>query len=228
MKIDLKKYMAERDKLRVQSSKPGPVLTLSRQYGCEANKIAIKLLGKIADMKQGSIIKSQWRYINKEVIDEAAKELHLPVERIEQRLTTDHKAVNDIFGSFSHHYIITDKKIIETIKNILNTYIQKGNLIIIGRGGAQFTQKVKDSISVKLHAPLDWRISHISKVKKITEREAAELIDKVDKSRITWSEKITGIKYSDDLFDLSVNRKTLTEDQIVNLILSLMIQKSFI
>ncbi len=52
MKIDLKNYMEERDRLREEKRKPGPVVTLSRQYGCEANKVTIKLLARIAEINK--------------------------------------------------------------------------------------------------------------------------------------------------------------------------------
>ena len=228
MKIDLKKYMAERDKLRELSNKPGPVLTISRQYGCEANKLAIKILGKIAELNKGSITRSRWKYINKEIIDDAAKELHLKVDRIDKRFTDENIAVHDLFDSFSHHYSMNDKKIVNTIKNVLDTYITKGNLIIIGRGGAQFVQKIEDAIKIRLFAPVEWRVKKISESKKITIEQASELVEKMDQTRLRYSEKVSGIPYSDGLFDVGFNRKTVPEEQIVEMIISMMKSKKFI
>lgn len=228
MKIDLKKYMTERDQKKMMSAKPGPVVTISRQYGCEANKVVIKLLGRIAELNKESLTQSKWRYINKEVIEEASKELRLPVDRIHKRLTDDQKAMSDIFDSFSLHYALSDKKIIESIKNILKAYLNKGHLIIVGRGGTQLTQKRKDTLHFRIVAPLEWRAKNIANSRSVTESEAREVIEKVDKQRILWSEKVSGVKYSDELFDVTYNRKTLTEDEIVENILDLMKIRGFI
>jgi cytidylate kinase len=228
MKINLKEYLEERDKKREIKNRPGPVLTLHRQYGCLANPIAIKIISRIAQMHDESVTQTSWRYINKEAINEVAKELHWTSERLDKKLTDAPNAVTEIFGSMTHHYIISDKKIINLIKDVMESYILKGDLIIIGRAGAHFCRAVEDKLNVRLVAPLDWRIQSIMKSKNMKREEASRLVQEMDDIRTTWWEKITGKPYNDDLFDLILNRATLSDEDIVETILVMMKRRRLI
>ncbi len=75
MKIDLRKYLEERDHMHRSLLRDGPVLTVSRAYGCEANRLVRLLIHRINELGPGALKKHQWKYISKEVIDECAFEL---------------------------------------------------------------------------------------------------------------------------------------------------------
>jgi cytidylate kinase len=228
MKIDLKEYMEERDRLRELKRRPGPVVTLSRQYGCEANKVAIKLLARIAEINHESVVKSSWRYINKEALEEAAEELGLPVHKIDDRFTSEHNTVNDLFASFGHHYMISDKRISETLTEILNTYIQRGKVIIIGRGGANLTQELNNAVNISLYAPIEHRAKVISKSKEISEEDAKLLIEEVDKNRLRWKENFMRNKFHLGVYDATLNTARLSMDEIIEIILTLMRERGIL
>jgi len=223
MKIDLKKYMTERDRVRELKNAPGPVLTLSRQYGCEANKIALKLLARLSDISVG------WQYINKEIINESAKILNLAPDRLAQRvLSHGQSMVSDVFSSFSNQYTITDKKIVEKVREIIETYAKKGKVIIVGRGGSAIIRNRPLALHVRLVASLAYRSQVISAKQKLTDEEARLLIRQVDTDRELWSEHLSHQAYDPYLFDLSLNRQTLTENEIVDIILRMMKSRKMI
>lgn len=229
MKIDLKKYLNERDQLMDESKQPGPVLTLSREYGCDANRIAIKLITKISEKFKAMSNPPVWKYINKEILDHSSKELKLSPERLEQRVITHgSNPVDEIFSSLSHQYGLTDKKIIKTVKEVVEAYAVRGNVVIIGRGGAQIAHNIKKSVHVRLMAPMDWRAHVMAKKKSIKASEAVKLIEMVDKERRDWSEKLNKKPFDLSYFDVVLNRKKLNDDEIVDIIFRLMEDRELI
>jgi cytidylate kinase len=123
---------------------------------------------------------------------------------------------------------MTDKKIVETVKDIIETYAHRGKVIIIGRGSTSLTQYIHASIHVKLMAPDKWRVSKIMGKSEVTESNAYTLIQKVDHDRKLWAEHLSNIPYNDGLFDMVFNRKTLTNDEIVDSIIRLMQDRKLI
>ncbi len=229
MKINLKKYMNERDRLKALRKPDGPVVTVSREYGCGSNKVVLKLLSKISKYNEGKVDKVSWKYINKEIIEESAKELHLIPQRLEERVITHGTSmIDDIFSGFSHHYNLSNKKILETVKDIIETYSRTGNVIVVGRGGAALTHRMRNSLHVRFMAPIDWRINQISELKEITKRDAMALIEKVDNERRLWTENLSQKPFSNSIFDVVLNRAKLADDEIVDIIFNLMAERKFI
>ena len=229
MKINLKKYLNERDRLRALKKPDGPVVTISRQYGCGSQKIVLKLLSKISKFNETKPKGLDWKFINKEIIEESARELHLLPQRLEERVIMHgNNIMGDIFSGLSMHYNLSDEKIIETVRDIIETYSRTGNIIVVGRGGAPLTQKIKASLHIRLIAPMDWRIKKISESKGIPVEEAEELVIKVDRERLLWTEHLSGKGYRDDWFDVFLNRHKLSDDEIVDLIFHLMLKKRMI
>lgn len=228
MKTDLKQYMEERDRLKTLGTKPGPVVTISRQYGCEAKKVTTKLLSKLAKIYGESIADTTWRFIDKEALEEASVELGLPIYEIDHRMAAEHSAIQDLFASFNNQYTISDEKISESIHNILETYINKGHQVIIGRGAAHLTTDIPDAINVSLFAPIEHRAKIIAQSRHLSEAEAMELIEEVDRNRMNWRENFTGEKFDVGIYDATLNTQRMTVDQIVEVIITLMREKGML
>jgi cytidylate kinase len=228
MKIDLKKYMNERDAMR-SGKKPGPVVTISREYGCEANDLAIKLIRRITTKQEEKTHFTPWKYISKEVITDSAKDLKLSPRRLEQRVITHGtNPVSDIFSGLSGSYGITDEEIIEHVRDIVETYGRNGNVIIIGRGGSTITQNIPRSLHIRLVAPLDWRIRQVAEKKGMDPTEARAHIMLRDHERRMWTEHLTGQSFSFDLYDVVYNRRTMKTEEIVDSIFRLMEERGMV
>ena len=203
---------------------PGPLLTISREYGCEANDITIKLLARINHLLDTKSVNARhWDYISKEIIELSAKELKLTPERLEHRIVHHNSGgLDDVFSSFSSSYSLTDKKIIEKVKDIIETYAQQGRVIIVGRGGAALTRNIPKAIHVRLYAPYEWRVNRAIEKHRLSKNEAEELVRSMDRERRLWTENLAGKYFDASCFDLMLNRSTLSMDEIVDTIFSLM------
>ncbi len=217
--------MEERDRQRDQSHIPGPVITISREHGCDATPIALRIIHSIEEMKAS---KRPWKYINKQVLEDAARELHVSVQKIRSAMAPGPESVvDDLFSSFSQHYVATEK-VLETLHDVITLYAHQGNVIIVGRGGASITQRIPHALHIRLIAPLDWRAKQVSTKRSIPIDKARELCIEMDGKRSKWFEKLIHAEHNDSYYDLILNRKTLTEDQILDIIFYTLAQRQMI
>ena len=58
-------------------TKKSPVITIAREFSCPAKKVATRLTTRLNSMKDSKVKKIPWRWINKEILSESARELNL-------------------------------------------------------------------------------------------------------------------------------------------------------
>lgn len=228
MKIDLKEYFDRRDQQTQKLLEPGPVITLSRDFGCRANEIAQHLINEIRGLATVRYKPHPWKILNKEFLSEAAHALQRKPHELEHILQPHDKSLlEDFVASYSRDYV-DDKKALRNIKELVASYAQKGNLIIVGRAGVAVTHSMVRSLHVKLEAPLAWRIDYLKKSRDLSTNEAEELIQQMDHRRQLFIAQMRQEPYEDSLFDVTFNRATLSTEAIVKSILQLLETKKII
>jgi hypothetical protein len=96
MKVDLLKYMSDRLQENYGKAKePGPVITISREYGCPAKRIAQKLTEELTRKMFVKGKDIEWKYITKEIMSESAKELELDPAKIQYVFKYEQKSLLD-------------------------------------------------------------------------------------------------------------------------------------
>jgi len=88
----------------------------------------------------------------------------------------------------------------------------------VGRAGASILYDIKNSLHVRLIAPLEYRIEGVSRRHKISHREAKKLTLDMDKKRALLRKDFAGKRVSDLDYDLIFNCKTINADEVVQLI----------
>ncbi|HPR32244.1 MAG TPA: cytidylate kinase-like family protein [Prolixibacteraceae bacterium] len=208
----------------------GPVITISRECGCSANRIAIKLSKILTGYNYQSGIKKdvEWKWVNKEVIEQAAWELEINPEKIKSVFQGEAKvSVHDVTTAFSTQkvYDADDQKVIDTVTGIIYQMAFKGNCVIVGRGAAIVARDIHRRLSLKLQAPLEWRINRIKQMSNLNYDAAREYVLEVDRQRDLFIEHLAGRKVDTNDFDVVFNTATLTDDQIVNAVVNLIRDK---
>ena len=222
MKINLKEYFEEQERQQALLNQPGPVITISRDYGCRANEIAQLLVEKIKSKGRNAAKPRPWRILNKEFLKQAAEELQLEPYKVEHALNPHQRSLlEDFVASYSPDYL-DDKKIQKSIRHLVNSYGQKGNLIIVGRAGVAVTRNMSNSLHIKLEAPLLWRAEYLKKSQGITMEEALARVHKIDQRRRLFISQMRKEPYEEALFDVIFNRATLSTQAIGNSILQLL------
>lgn len=94
--------------------------------------------------------------------------------------------------------------------------------IIVGRCADYVLKDEPHVLKVFIYAELESRIQRISESKKISERDAADLINKADKERNNYYNYFSGQKWGQSInYDLCINTTHIRIDQAVQLIESL-------
>lgn len=207
----------------IERKEPGPYVSISRDFGCMANPIAKKLASELTRINKNKGIRKDWKWINKEILKHSANELGLKpseivyVFRAQQKTTMD-----EIVTALSSRYYQSDRKIRKTIIAVIRRLLSYGNIVIVGRGGVAFRKDIPRSVHIKLKAPIDWRINKVSKNYSLSLQQAKKYILEVDKERQNLINTFIGKPSDETIFDIILNRSTMTEAQIVKSILCVM------
>ena len=221
MHIDLLKYVSDRINEEGGKGKdPGPVITISREYGCPAKIIAGRLAEELTRklFVKGKDIK--WKFLTKEIMAESAKALEIDPEKIKYVFDYEQKSMVDwIISAQFNKYYKSERKILNTVAKVIRNMATEGNAIIVGRGGVAITHDIPKSLHVLLEAPMEWRTVRIAENYKISQEEARKTAIDVDKKRKEFREYFQGKDSDYTRFDITLNCMTFSVEEIVHVIL---------
>jgi cytidylate kinase len=219
MQGDLLKYLKKRYEEPLEKKfQPGPVITITRQHGCPAKRVAQKLTEILSTKKDREGITHEWKWYSKEILDESARQLQLDPEKIKYVFEYGKKGLlEDFFSSFSNYYQ-SDRKIRVTIGKVIRDIAIQGHVIIIGRGGIAITHDIPNSLHISLEAPLEWRAAMVSQKYNISLEEAKETAIDIDKKRKEFRDFFQGKNNDYTFSDITINCMSFSIDEIANLI----------
>jgi cytidylate kinase len=207
----------------------GPVVTISRDYGCPAKRISERLSKELNQIEAENYSGHYWHSISKEILEKSAQELKLKARLVREVVNREQDGlVDDIIMSLSHRDYPGDIKIKKTMRDVIRSFAERGHAIIVGRGGVSITRDIEFSLHIRLKAPVEWRINQVSKEQMISLSEAKKKIDHIDLQRSLLREYFAGRKVSNDDFDVIYNYMTLDEEDIIASIIKMMECKDMI
>jgi cytidylate kinase len=214
---------------KTKLAETGPYISISREFGCMANKIAEKLARELSKRRKYPNNEMRWKWINKSILEESSKALELSPSKIEYVFQSKAKTMMDeIVSAMATRYYKSDIKIRKTIVDVIRAIAKTGHIIIVGRGGVAFAKDNPKSLHIKLVAPLDWRVERIAKNYKKTKKDALKYINDIDQERKYLIDNFIGFKADDSIFDIVLNRESLTEKEILSTIINLLEMKKLI
>ncbi len=195
----------------------GPVITISREYGCYGSEIAKKLADKINQENKDNDERNEWIIVSHQVLHDASESLEKEPHEISHIFGAEEKNVfGDLVSIFSKDKYISDMQIKRTIAQIVRSYSEQGHSIIVGRAGCVIARHIKKSLHVRLMAPFNWRANVIKSRFDLSTSAALDKVKETDKRRETFMEFFRGNKPDSELFDLEFNRATIPTDLIVD------------
>lgn len=206
----------------VPNTDPGPVITISRQTGCGASRIAWGVCAEI-NMKLSEKNKSQkWNFINREILQKSAEQLNLDPMALQHVISDKDRGIMDqIVEALSTHSHKSDQKILKTIQEVIRQFGNNGNVIIVGRGGASICSGINRSLHIRLVAPEEWRIEEIAHRFNYNKSFATEYIRKHDTERELLVAKLFGKNTETAHYDIEINRSRFTIKEIIDIITSM-------
>lgn len=233
MKNFLSNYLSDSSTQEKKTKYPGPVVMISRECGCSAKPIAIKLSKILSgySYQAETQTESEWKWVSKEIIEEAALELEMEPGRIKSVFLSEAKThLHEVTTAFSVDkvYDADDQEVIDTVRDVILRIAEVGNFIIVGRAAGSIARDISQKLSIKLQAPLDWRINRIMQVSNMTKSEAQAYVIEIDRQRELFVEHMNGQKMNSCDFDLIFNYATMQDDYIVDAVINIMKNKRMI
>lgn len=212
------------EKKRSEMNTGKPFITISREFGCQANLLSESLIAGLSPKGH------HWQMINREIINRTANELKIDPERVRNVISNEKRSmVDEILDATSVKYYKSDAKIRQTIANIVTSFAAGGNVIIIGGAGAAITQGLPNSLHIRLTAPVSWRLNNIMLLHHLKREDALQLLTSTDLRRNKLHRDY--IRSSPDfegVFDIRFNCSRISHEEINHMIISLMEKRGMI
>lgn len=207
-----------------------PFVTISREYGCPAKEIAAMLVQKINSNNLTTSNGQQWRIISKEILEEGSKELNVHPDKLSKFFKAEKKtAIDDILTALTEKYYHSDLKIKKTLTKIIQDFANKGNVVIVGRGGIGACCDFEKGFHIRLFAPMDWRANKIiEKGYCQTLEEARKLAKDIDIKRDNLVKFMSNNCIKESSFDITYNCSFFNKDEITESILYHLILKGLL
>lgn len=190
------------------------VITISRQSGSEGNTIALMLserLGyQILDKTlMAEVAKSRGWDPNQ--FEDITDDKHLTRSNLEKILSS----IRPPFGSLSenpqYHFEDYEKFTGEMVQKILNAAYERGNVIIVGRGGQVALAQKPNVIHLRVVASEEKRVRTWRMRDKLSLEEAQKRIRERDKAHTDFVRSYFGANINDcSLYDLVINTDKIT------------------
>lgn len=199
------------------------VITISREVGSGGRTIGKKLAEKLGV-----------RFCDKQVINKLTSMFNLDANEIERIKGTKRKWLEDLFSRISPEFgsemfiprgveeppVVTSDEIFAYERQILLSLAEESSCVIAGRSGFFVLKDHPNKLDVFIHASRPKRIERVMRRQGLSEEEAGNVIDKVDKARENYIQKFTSTsRYDLRNYDLVLNMDYLTEDEAVDCIM---------
>ena len=224
----LENYLSKRGTAKEVSKKNiaalgGPVITISRQVGCNAVMLAEQIAARLNSVKSDN----KWKVISKEIFQESAKELNMDPNQIIKTVHQSEKyAFGEMLKAFSNKKYVSERKIGKTIKGVILNIATDGYSIMVGRAVHIIAKDIKKALHVRLVAPLEFRVNSIMKYNHLNREEALAYIKKTDKERKAYRKALLKDDLQNTLFDITLNRSVFTDEELVEIIVHAAVKKN--
>ncbi len=204
------------------------VITISRELGSGGRTIGRKLAAQL-----------NVRYSDKNLIQNLMEQFNLSTYEIERIKGKKKNWLSDFVeavapvpntGAFvgfdpikgndwNNSYVKVDD-IFEAESQIIRGIAEEGSCVLAGRSGFFVLKDHPNKVDIFIQAPLEKRIERVMKKQGLSEKEASEVIESVDKSRENYVQRWAGVsRYDARNYDLVINVGDMTDDDAVTLIL---------
>ncbi|WP_158716182.1 AAA family ATPase [Blastococcus sp. Marseille-P5729] len=170
-------------------------------------------------------------FVDRAIPRAIARDLGLPIETV---MAQDGKAATGIWRIISAMAVIPDITGTEVMAHSMGadhaTYKEKTEKIMletarssggvfVGRAGVLVLREIPGALHVRLTGPREQRIAAFAAAKKISEKDAREVVETIDKARAAYGRTLYRTDLTDDsLYDLVLSEARFGEEATAELI----------
>ncbi|HVO65322.1 MAG TPA: cytidylate kinase-like family protein [Syntrophales bacterium] len=198
-------------------------ITISRQMGSGGTYIGYLLAKELG-----------YKYIDREILRQASKHLKTETDWLAQYDERSSGLLSNLLRAFSlgtPEYTgvstvrqpIYDRDLFTLECKIMNNIVDRHDAVIIGRGGFYALRNRPSVFRIFVHAPQEFRIKRLMKVKELTEAKAARLeIEESDIRKTRFIRDMVGVNWTDSLnYHLCIDSSMIDFSASVEMILNL-------
>ena len=170
------------------------IVTIARQFGSLGRPIAMKMSEKLGI-----------EFYDRDIVEEAAKKLNLPVSKINEieesaRKNTKTNSFRRMMYPLGTQTDDMQNKLFEAQQNIIKFLAERESCIIVGRCSDFILADEPNSIRIYIYAPYEARIRNCVEDLHMDEEEARRMIKSVDEARDHYHMHYTGYLPNDQRF----------------------------
>jgi cytidylate kinase len=193
---------------------PNFIITINREAGSGGKEIAEKL-GKLLGVK----------VYGKEILASIMEKYNLTHEDVEQIKATKRNWWSDFcrfykqFGTTAaiayESFEVDSVQLYQEEEKLLKEIAEQESCIIVGRTGFHIFKDNPDAMRLLLIADPEARMKRIMRKQNVDEKEAREIIERVDKARENYTQAFAGVsRYDSRNYDMVFNVTPFTTDQV--------------
>jgi cytidylate kinase len=201
-----------------------PFVTISRQAGAGGNTLAKALERRLNDMDPGE---RPWASWDKELVSKVALDHHLPASAVESLESEGSHPTwfEDFLSSLGEQASLDEYQLFRRLAITVRGLALVGRCILVGRGAVYATSDLHGGIHVRLVAPLAHRVEHLAKIRGISEKAAASEVRRIDQERDAFHRRYWPDRaLLPEIFTITLNAAQVSEEQMVDCILPLLLQ----
>jgi cytidylate kinase len=175
------------------------VITISRQMGSRGDELAQQVAERLG-----------WRKVSHELINQAAQAAGAPDVAL---------AEIDELGFFNLQPTATERQAYQSqVERIIRELADKGEVVIVGRGGQVILGGRRDAFHVRIIAPIEARLLWLQHERKISVEAARACLERSNRTRTGYLWRNYGRQLDDPgLYHLVINTALIKLPQAVNL-----------
>jgi len=180
-----------------------PIITVSRGSGSGGEELAERVAERLG-----------FEVVSREEVVHEAAAFGAPEDALQKALLKP-PGLWDRFHHERHRYLAF-------VQAALCERVQGGRVVYHGNAGHLLLPGISHVLCIRLIAPTDFRVRMLRERTGMTEQEAVEHCQTVDRQRERWSRFLYGVDWLDPhLYDLSVNLRTMDMEDAVDVCVTL-------
>ena len=195
-------------------------VTIEREYGSGGGEIAQLVANHLG-----------WKLWDQQLTEEIARLAECPEAVVQLREERTDPLYYRLFKSFLRGSyegslnayrlnLVDSESIFKITERVVQHAAKKGNCVIVGRGSQQFLRNRQDTLRVFLYAPREDKVRRLVARGK-SEKDAAELVDTVDRERIDFLRKYFRVEWPDRAVYHTMINTAVGEQAVLKIIMDL-------
>jgi len=169
-------------------------------------------------------------YLDREILSQAAKKFSIPekeLEAYEEKTESFWQIMQrSIFGNPYIYtpptlYLPTGRNLFNVEAEIITRAAKERSAVIVGRCASCILRDRPNHVSVFLHSNVDFRKDRVREIYKLSEKEALNMIAKIDAERARYYNEFAGGEWTDATrYHLAIDTGQMGVDKSIELILN--------